>query len=382
VGTGRGAAMRVTDQDLEAMLDGDPADGAPVGGAPQIPSSWGAVDLRPVIAGERRAAPPTILRRTDGEALIYPRRLHSIASEPEGGKGWLTLAAMAEVVLAGGTAALIDFEVDAGEFVDRMEALGVPAEILIARCRYLRPDESLGDNGWRALEATLMSAPLDLVVLDGVTEAMSLDGLSPLDNVEVAGWLELPRRLIARTGAAAVLVDHLTKDRESRGKFAFGAQHKLAGVDVSYHLKVVEPFGRGLSGEVEIAVQKDRPGHVRRFADEKGRVAIVALISGDDDSVEVRVEPPGAQAEFRPTLLMERISEAIEIGDGLGKRAIRERVKGKTETKDLALALLIRDGYVTVEYGGPGKADRHHNAGLYTAAADPLADDREDGVDA
>ena len=54
-------------------------------------------------------------------------------------------------------------------------------------------------------------------MIDGVTEALTLEGLSLNDNSEVAEWLErLPRWIRDRTAAAAVVIDHVTKDRESR----------------------------------------------------------------------------------------------------------------------------------------------------------------------
>lgn len=339
-------------------------------------SSWAPVDLEPVLAGEFTVEPPSLMLRTDGEGLIYPGRLHALSSEPEGGKGWLTLNTAAEVLAAGDRVLMLDFEVEAGEAVERLRALGVADDAICDRFLYARPDEALGDRGWRALERVI-EQPLALVILDGVTEAMSLDGLSPLDNAEVAKWLQLPRRLVQQTGAAAVLVDHVTKDKEARGRYPFGAQHKLAGVDVAYSLKVIEPFGRGKTGVVEIKVQKDRPGHVRRIADGE-HVAIVRLHSEDEDAVRVEIEPPEEHGEFRPTTLMERISEALEMEAALSKNDVRRAVTGKTAAKDLALRLLVAEGYVKAERDG--QAIRHTNVRLYRAVDDILGE--SEGPDA
>ena len=41
----------------------------------------------------------------------------------------------------------------------------------------------------------------------------------------------VPRSLAARTAAAMVLVDHVTKDTDSWGRFAIGGQAKMAGLD-------------------------------------------------------------------------------------------------------------------------------------------------------
>jgi hypothetical protein len=332
-------------------------------------SSWSPVDLGPILAGKYNVEAPSLLVRTDGEALVYRRRLHSISAEPEGGKGWLTLHIAAEVIGTGDNVLMLDFEVEAAEAVDRLRALGVEDDAIGEHFHYVRPDEPLTDSGWMALES-IVSKPLALVILDGVTEAMTLDGLNPLDNFDVAKWQILPKRIMDRTGAAVVLVDHVTKNREDRGRWSIGAQHKMAGISVAYTLNVVESFGRGKDGEVTISVEKDRPGHVRRLAEEK-TVATMRLLSEEEGQrVRVEIEPPAERGEFRPTVLMERLSEQIETDPGIGKRELRSAVKGKSEAKDLALRLLIAEDYVSVAREGQKVA--HHPVKLYRQAEDPV----------
>lgn len=53
-----------------------------------------------------------------------------------------------------------------------------------------------------------------------------------------------------------------------------------------------------------------------------------------------------AECPWRPTYLMERVSRAIEADPGLSRRALRTAVKGKHEQKELALEMLISEGYV------------------------------------
>ena len=120
---------------------------------------------------------------------------------------------------------------------------------------------------------------------------------------------------------------------------------------------------------MKITVSKDRPGHVRQHGDESGRVAELRLVTGDDDSVTITVEPPDALGEgdaFRPTTLMERVSRAVEEAPGLSRNAIESSVRGKTDYKRLALELLIAEGFVRVERDGP--ATRHHSVAPYREA--------------
>lgn len=78
-------------------------DDEPLGG-------WEFVDLDPILTGAYTPPVPTIGRRSDGLGLVYAGRVHSIAGEPGGGKTWLALHLIVEVILAGGIGALIDYE--------------------------------------------------------------------------------------------------------------------------------------------------------------------------------------------------------------------------------------------------------------------------------
>jgi hypothetical protein len=82
-------------------------------------------------------------------------------------------------------------------------------------------------------------------VVDGVTKAMVLQGLDIRDNKDVAEFLTKLARPLADAGAAVLLIDHVTKDREGRGRWELGAHHKLAGTDLTHMLEPIRSFGRG-----------------------------------------------------------------------------------------------------------------------------------------
>ncbi len=115
-----------------------------------------------------------------------------------------------------------------------------------------------------------------------------------------------------------------------------------------YGFETITPFGRGKIGLVKITVAKDRCGHIRQHAGARGVISMVELKSWPDDGVTVSFELPEqiAQGAFRPTHLMEKISEAIVANPGLSSRAIRGAVSGKNDAKDLALELLVNEDYV------------------------------------
>ncbi len=353
------------------------AEGANQNGAPhlaEVPSpasTWTPLDLADVLAGRHAAAKPDMLARADGLPLLYRGKLHLVSGEPESGKGWLALHASAERLHAGERVLYLDFEDEPASIVARLVALGVPGDTILDRFRYVRPDEPLDDRGRAALDEEL-NRLVALAVVDGVTEALTVHGFRLEDNGEVAKWLNaLPRRL-SRRGAAVVLIDHVVKDREARGRYAIGAQHKLAGVDVAYSIKVLEPFGRGRTGRSRLTITKDRPGHLRQHADQGGHLAHLQLVSRQDGSVQAQLIAPDGDATgaaFRPTVLMERVSRAVESDPGLTARAIKTTVKGAHNARDLALELLLSEGYLTVE--PDGRALRHHSQKPYREADDP-----------
>ncbi len=287
-------------------------------------------------AGQTIGPAPAYMPRTDGPCLLYPGEIHSLAGEPESCKGWITLAA-ATPVLTTEAVLYMDFEDTAASIVGRLLALGVAPDTIVQRFVYVRPSDPFKPAALRAL---LEARPYALAVIDGLSEAYALLGLDPYSNADAAKFLTALPRPIAGRGAAVVEVDHVVKSRESRGRYALGAQHKLAGIAAAYSADVIKPPSRASSGLVKVKVEKDRHGHVRAHAE--GGVIALVRIAAEDDGARVRVllDPPegsiGERGEFRPTRLMSKVSKLIEDEPGIGKRTIREGIGSKAEWVDRA----------------------------------------------
>ena len=180
-----------------------------------------------------------------------------------------------------------------------------------------------------------------------------MHGLNPLDNADVAIFNMLLIRPQTDAGAAAVALDHVTKDRENRGRYAIGAVHKLNAVSgAGYVLENRAPFGIGLTGRSAIKIAKDRLGQLRphalRSSNSMHWYGDLVLESHDRDFAEVSVEPPHERdEEFRPTALMKQIAELLAEKGPLSKNKIETAIRGKTDYKRQALTLLILDRYVS-----------------------------------
>lgn len=326
-------------------------------------SSWRPVDLSPVLAGDFEPPQPTVGRRDDGMGLFYLSRVHAVASESEAGKTMLLLVAARDELEDGNSVVYVDFEDDERGVVGRLLALGAKPAQVRERFGYLRPDEPITslDNRTELVDA-LNSLRPTLVVIDGITEAMTLHGLEIKDNGDVARFGKLLPRPIAATGPAVVALDHVTKDREGRGRYAIGAVHKLNGVNgAAFTLENRTPFGIGRTGKSTVYVAKDRPGQLRRAAlpahDRLFWLATMEITSHDATFVESSLAAPVSEPDkpFRPTSLMAKVHAALNRAPApLSQRDIEARVKARTVDVRAAVAALVDDGFVAVEPGPRG----------------------------
>lgn len=347
----------------------DPYGGVPhpadVGDVIPLPTrargSWSPVDLEPVLDGTHQPVQPTIGARTDGVGLIYPGRLHSVAGESESLKTWLMLCVARTELERGNAVVYIDFEDDEGGIGGRMLALETPPASLRDRFAYLRPEEpvnALGNGG--DLTQVLADLAPTLVVLDGVTEAMTLHGLNPLDNRDAAAFGRLLPRRLAATGAAVVSLDHVTKSTESRGRYAIGAAHKLNGLNgAAYTLENRTPFGVGLTGRSTVSIVKDRPGQLRRHAlpSNAGHWFADLTLTSEPGFIDATLHPPIPRDEtFRPTHNMHRVAQLLAAApEPLSVRGVLDRSTGIRDVNvRAALAALVDDGYVTTAPGPRG----------------------------
>lgn len=330
--------------------------------APTV-SSWEAIDLTPVLNGERVTPAPAVFARCDDVKLLYPGRLNLFIGETESCKSWGAALAVAQELALGHHVVYVDFEDTPESAVERLRSLGSAPDQIASFLTYIQPDGAFDDLAKIMVEEVLATrGPPSLAVIDGVTEAMSQVGLDPNDGPSVAAFYASFPRWLARTGAAVVLVDHVTKSAEGRGRWAIGSERKLSGLDgAAYLFDTIVPFGRGRTGKVKITVSKDRCGHVRQHEGVGRTIALLELKSWPDGGITATMEVPEAAdvtGSFRPTYLMEKLSTAIIENPGLTTRALRSAVSGKNDAKDLALELLVNEGFVDVE-PGPRGARRH-----------------------
>ena len=225
----------------------------------------GAAWSSPICCGRPGIVGPNAVQRTDGICLLYPGMVHSIHGEPESGKSLIMQAECVRLLSRNEEVLYLDFDADEMSVVERLLDLGADPQSIDKHFDYRHPETKPDSPEERQAWDEMVSSQYALVVIDGVTDALGIFGYSTKDNDDVARWIrEVPKLIAARTGAAVVLIDHVTKESGNRGRLAIGGQAKMAGLTgAAYTAEVAAPLGRGLRGEVVLRIGKDRPGAVR-----------------------------------------------------------------------------------------------------------------------
>ena len=357
------------------------ADPAP-GDGTEAPGTYYA-DLSWLLAGEPPPRPqPVWVRRSDGLGLFYPGRVNGLFGDPETGKTWVAHVAVVEALAAGERVAIIDADHNTAEATaTRLLALGVDPAALADpdRFRYIDPEDA---NGLLVAVADLVRWAPAVVVLDSLGELLPLMGAESNSNDDVTSVLRALTVPLLAAGACIIAIDHQTKSPINRGGYAIGAGAKKRAVRGSYlRAEKVAEIVPGQVGRIRLHIEKDSGGTLRA-ASLGGKVAGLFTLNATDPAALVwdldAGGPPAAAGvpgvagvagvAFRPTHLMQRVSEWLEEHPGSHARTeVTESVQGRKSALAAAIDTLEREGYVTLtEYDtGHQRQRRYAHARAY-----------------
>ncbi len=333
---------------LDAVLSGAAAPG----------STWGPVALAGVVEsllnGTTSRLSPTIGVLDGGGALFYRGKVNGIAGASGSGKTWTALAACAQEIDAGEHAVYVDLEDDVEGVTGRLLNLGADCNHLIERFHYIRPDEQFSLAARQHLDRVMTEHTPSLVVIDSTGEAMALDGKKPNEDDDVARWFRQLPTAVARKGPAVVVLDHVIKGDDG-GLWPIGSQRKRAAISGAQYMQDVrrgDGFAKGQAGRATLTCAKDRHGSYRPAE----KVATLSVEpAGDGVRIglcRVQAAVAAEPSRWRPTLLMERVSDHLErIGQLQSKSTITSEVTGNKDYLLKALDALIAEGHVTTAPG-------------------------------
>lgn len=328
-------------------------------------SSWARVDLTKILLGTHKQAVPTLFERSDGICLLYPGLVHSFHGESESGKSLIIQLEAVSRINSGEDVLFIDFESDPASVVNRLLDFGADPEAIRDHFDYrlpeVKPDKGTAYDDW----CEMIAGTYSLAILDGVTESLGLFGYSTKDNDDITTWnRSVPKMISTKTGAAVVVIDHVTKDADSRGRFAIGGQAKLAALTgAGYVVEVAEPLGRGLRGVVVLHVAKDRPGSIRPHCGEFHKTTrlqeAARVVIDSTGSIPIwEITPPDTTVSASGALVgsdkvpvvMEAISIILE-GQTMNFNNLKKLITGKEAVKREALTILEDEGFISVTPG-------------------------------
>ncbi|MCL4291382.1 MAG: AAA family ATPase [Thermoleophilia bacterium] len=298
------------------------------------------------LLGERPQTRPTL----GGIGLAYPGKRHAFTGPQESAKTLAAYAAVLGVIHEGGAAVLIDLEMGEYDARDRLRDMGATDHDL-GRVHYVEPDTEPTTNAI----ARLIELHPNLVVIDAAAGAYSLTGLDDNKRADVELWAGVWVKPFWRAGIATIVVDHVIKNADGRGKYAIGSERKVGGIDVHLGFEAVLELNRGGRGLYRIVTHKDRPGYLPR-----PRAAELDVRSDPDTHALTWTFRPADDTgdgadNFRPTALMERVSRHLEItGEPLSRTQLERDVKGKGSYVRQAIDALVRDGHADETTGVRG----------------------------
>jgi hypothetical protein len=308
--------------------------------------SWRPIDL--VAAAANPPEPPTI------GGLIYPGKRTLFSGETESLKTWLALILAKAEIDAGYPAAWADLDaMGEGEILARLRLLGVTDEQISRQFIFYAPDGSLTGRALEDVVAEVIGRQMRLFVIDAFNPALSLHGLDPSSTPDVETFWREVAQPICDAGAAPVLLDHVVKNAEGRGKYSYGSERKASGAHVHVGFRSVQAFARGETGRTRLATHKDRPGFLPR-----PNIGVLELTS-DGNTITYSLEADRSRLgdKFRPTYLMERVSDYLATNDApVSKRKIEDNVTGNSGAVRTAISVLIDEGYAR-ETQGKGRAE-------------------------
>lgn len=310
-------------------------------------------DVAGLLAGTIPGPPePDFGTRTDGRCLFYAGQFNLLFGDPESGKTWVALAASAEALIKGQRVLVIDLDHNgAASIITRLLALGVPAETLgnLDLFRYVEPDDRLEAY---AVVDDAQDWPPAVVVVDSLGELVPMFGSSSNSADDFTLVHSGVIKPLARTGAAVLVIDHLSKGTESRtfGPGGTGAKRRAVGGS-SIRVRVKDQFAPGSGGSAFLTVNKDRHGGLRQHCpsgDREPLAGIFHLRAFSGGTLLAEIEP-AAEGEHAPPDFgiavrnPERVAGDVEQLDGLdpppaSKRDVQTRMGWGSDRATVALA--------------------------------------------
>lgn len=278
------------------------------------------------------------------EGVFYKQAIHWMAGEPGCGKTIMLLGLADQLMRAGKTVMWVDEEAGERQTAYRLQAYKADPDVIRERFHYFnRPGLSISDEDRHALFTMAREVKPDVIFFDSVGDMLDAAELDEDNNSEVNRWAKaILEPLKFEYDTSVVVIDHVTKSKESRGGWARGAGAKKGKTDVLWRITKVKEFTTSLVGLIRLEPGKDRDGCLPlraayRIGGQGGRIileAVDAVATGERKVPEEEV--PRRVVEFL------RLNAECEE-DSVTLSGVQAAVTGKNEAIRDALLELGKD---------------------------------------
>lgn len=336
--------------------------------------SWTPVDLAQVATAEYQIPMPIIGHvRNSTVGLFYAGKINTVFGDSGSGKSLFSLHLMAEEMKLGHDVLLVDYEDDPATHIGRLRQLGVSFETILKHFIFIQPEETWGADARARIDAATRGRDISIAIVDSLGESMACDGLSGNEDREVAKWMRGVPKVLAATGAAVILLDHVVKSTATsrNSSFASGSHRKRASLGgVAFFVDVIRAPSKNNPGHVRLISRKDRHGHWPKDQP----ACDIFIRNGEAGAIEVDVvrADPNTSEKFRPTYYMEKVSKLLaEETEPMSKNQIALALGGKKDAIGIAIDRLVEDGYCT-SATGPRNAQLITFVKTYSQGSDPV----------
>ncbi len=291
--------------------------------------------------------------------LIYPGLRHVISGHPESTKTLVASILSLTAQRQGATVAHLDLELGARRTRALLGDLGATAEEIHA-IFYTEPGgpPDADDIGY------IVDKTVGFVFVNAAAGAFGVSGLDDHARKDVERFGQAWIEPLYRASVTTLLVDHVVKSTENRGKWAIGSERKAGVTDVHLGLELVgNPLTRGGTALVKVRVHKDRPGWLNR------PYATELALTSDPETHRITWEwrhpnTVGAGERWRPTVYMERVSQHLEQHGPMSRTSVYAAGLGKREHLVTAIQCLLDEGNLTEDGSAsfPQSPFRHDEA--------------------
>lgn len=292
-------------------------------------------------------------------SIFYRRAIHWWHGEPGDGKTLLMLALSLQVMQRGHRVMLLDEESGAAQTAYRLQAMGADPDLITERLLYYqRPSIDMSPEDLDALFRTVAEERPSLVIIDSVADALGQAQLDEDSNVEVTRWAkQVLEPLKFAYKCSVVAIDHVTKSKDTRGKYARGAGAKKSKADAAWKVVKVDDFATDRVGLIRIEADKDRDGWLPARIGWRigGRNGAFVFEPIDAVTATGNAVPEGE--------LERRIVEYLSLNaegevDAVATRIVEQEVQGRREDLREALESLASMPETGVRHSTQGRGRR------------------------